>query len=77
MLITSIASEYWPKTGEGKILSLILSIYGFCVFGYITASLASFFVGRDAEEKDAPLAASKEIIKLQKEIRNLAKLLTT
>lgn len=71
MLITSIGSEYWPQTGEGKVLSLILSIYGFCVFGYITASLASFFVGRDAEEKDAPLAGSKEIITLQKEIRKL------
>jgi voltage-gated potassium channel len=71
MLITSIGSEYWPQTGEGKVLSLILSIYGFCVFGYITASLASFFVGRDAEEKDAPLAGSKEIIKLQREIRQL------
>ena len=25
-----------------------LSLYGFAVFGYITASFASFFVGRDA-----------------------------
>lgn len=71
MLITSIGSDYWPETGEGKVLSLILSIYGFCVFGYITASLASFFVGRDAEEKDAPLAGSKEVIKLQREVKKL------
>lgn len=51
MLLTSIGSEYWPKTGSGRALCLLLSIYGFAVFGYITAALASYFVGRDAEKK--------------------------
>lgn len=77
MLITSIASEYWPQTGEGKILCLILSIYGFCVFGYITATLASFFVGRDAEEKDAPLASTADIKALQEQIQRLTEAIQT
>ena len=72
MLITSIASEYWPQTGEGKVLCLILSMYGLGVFGYITATIASFFVGRDAEEKDAPLASSQDIQELKLEISRLA-----
>jgi voltage-gated potassium channel len=50
MLLTSMGSEYWPKTGSGRALCLLLSIYGFAVFGYITAALASYFVGRDAEK---------------------------
>jgi voltage-gated potassium channel len=50
---------------------MLLSIYGFCVFGYITATLASFFVGRDAEEKNAPVAGSADILQLKKEIETL------
>lgn len=71
MLITSLGSEYWPQTTEGQLLCLILAIYGFCVFGYITATLASFFVGRDAEEKDAPVAGTDDIKELKKEIQQL------
>ncbi len=74
MLITSLGSEYWPQTGEGKTLCLLLAIYGFCVFGYITATLASFFVGRDAEEPDAPVAGAKDIQKLQTKIDELTRL---
>jgi voltage-gated potassium channel len=53
MLLTSMGSEYWPKTASGRALCLLLSVYGFAVFGYITAALASYFVGRDAEKKQA------------------------
>ena len=49
MLLTSIGSEYWPQTAEGRVLCFLLSLYGFAVFGYVTAVLASFFVGRDAD----------------------------
>ena len=71
MLITSLGSQYWPQTTEGQILCLILAIYGFCVFGYITATLASFFVSRDAEEPEAPVASSADIEALRKEIQQL------
>ena len=51
MLITTMGSQFWPHTVEGRILCLLLSLYGLAVFGYITASLASFFVGRRANER--------------------------
>jgi len=51
MLLTTMGSEYWPKTASGRALCLLLSIYGFAVFGYITAALASYFVGRDVDRK--------------------------
>jgi len=71
MLVTSIGSDFWPMTTEGRILALLLSVYGLAVFGYITASFASFFVGRDAEAPGAPVAGSADIERLAKEIREL------
>ncbi|WP_207535575.1 potassium channel family protein [Desertivirga arenae] len=71
MLIITIGSDYWPQTSEGRALCILLSIYGFAIFGYITATISSFFVGRDAEEKDAPLANSHQVETLKKEIHEL------
>lgn len=51
MLLTTMGSAFWPATTEGRILCFLLSLYGFGVFGYITASFASFFVGRDTEAR--------------------------
>lgn len=50
MLLTTMGSEYWPRTTEGRVLCLLLALYGFTMFGYVTAMLATFFVARDAEE---------------------------
>ena len=71
MLVTSIGSDFWPATTEGRVLALLLSIYGLAVFGYITASFASFFVGRDAEESGGPVAGSGELQELLREVREL------
>ena len=51
MLLTTMGSEYWPRTAEGRLVCLLLSIYAFAVFGYITATLASYFVGSDAVQE--------------------------
>lgn len=53
MLITSMGSESWPRTGGGRALTLVLALYSFAVFGYITATLASFLIERDEDEKKA------------------------
>lgn len=49
MLLTTMGSDYWPRSAEGRLLCLGLSIYAFAVFGYLTAALASFFIGRDQQ----------------------------
>lgn len=51
MLLSTMGSAYWPVTPEGRVLCLLLAVYAFAVFGYITAAFASFFVGRDAQER--------------------------
>jgi voltage-gated potassium channel len=53
--LTSIGSDYFPQSAEGRLLCFIIALYGFAVFGYVTATLATYFVGRDAEAKDSEI----------------------
>lgn len=71
MLLTSIGSEFWPDSAEGRVLCFLLSTYGLAVFGYITASFASFFVGQDAARDDTGIARASEIAQLRREIAAL------
>jgi voltage-gated potassium channel len=71
MLMTTLGSEYWPKTPEGRLLCVLLALYAFAVFGYVTAFLASFFIGRDAENTEAEIAGANDMRQLQAEIEGL------
>src|SRR3712207_5600578 len=77
MLLITMGSEFWPKTGEGRFLCFLLALYGFAVFGYITASFATFFIGQESRSKDdVPGAADldalrDEISGLRDEVRRL------
>lgn len=71
MLMTTMGSEYWPQTPEGRFLCLLLAIYAFAVFGYVTATLASFFINRDAQGEDAELAGAQSLEALRGEIAAL------
>ena len=71
MLLTSLGSEYWPQTAEGRVLCFLLALYGFAVFGYVTATLATFFIGRDAESDEAEVAGANQIEELRAEIAAL------
>ena len=53
MIMTTMGSAYWPQTPEGRMLCVVLSLYAFAVFGYVTATLASFFVSRDVPDRGA------------------------
>jgi voltage-gated potassium channel len=68
MVMTTIGSDYFPKTAEGRALCFLLALYAFAVGGYVTATLATFFVGQDAENDDAELVGAKSIQALQAEI---------
>lgn len=71
MLMTTLGSDYWPMSAEGRILCFMLALYAFAVFGYVTATLATFFIGRDAENEDAELASARSIAELKEEIKAL------
>ncbi len=68
MLVTTMGSDFWPQTAEGRVLALLLSLYGFAVFGYITASFATFFIGQEAHAPDGDVAGSIEVAALRQEI---------
>ena len=71
MMMTTLGSEYWPQTAEGRVLCFLLALYAFAVFGYVTATLTTFFVGRDAENEEAELASAQSIKELRYEIQAL------
>lgn len=68
MIMTTMGSQYWPETAEGRVLCLLLALYAFGVFGYVTAALATFFVGRDADSVDAEVAGAKQLADLRVEV---------
>ncbi len=68
MVMTTMGSDYFPQTAEGRILCLVLAVYAFAVFGYVTATIATFFVGRDAANAEAELAGAEDVAALRGEI---------
>lgn len=73
MRIITAGSEHFPLTPEGRVLAFLMTLFGYVIFGYVTATLASFFIGRDAEEKNAPLANAKQMEEFKSEIALLTK----
>ncbi|HSM71336.1 MAG TPA: ion transporter [Anaerolineales bacterium] len=71
MIMTTLGSQYWPQTFEGRVLCVFLALYAFAIFGYVTATLATFFVGRDAEDNEAELAGANELAALRQELNAL------
>ena len=69
MLMTTLGSEYWPKTLEGRLLAFLLALYALAVFGYLTAAIASFFVGRDVSQtRPAADGLANELAALRREV---------
>ena len=66
MIMTTMGSEYWPETGDGRVLCVFLALYAFAVFGYVTATLATFFIGQD-ERRDL----QQELTALRAELEHL------
>lgn len=69
MILTTMGSEYWPRTPDGRVLCFFLALYAFTAFGYVTAALATFFVGRDSATDDMVL--KEEIAALRTEIARM------
>jgi voltage-gated potassium channel len=68
MLLTTIGSEYWPRTSEGRALTLLLSLYGLGILGYVAGTLATFFIGREAQEPSGDIAGEAAVRELRREI---------
>lgn len=70
MMMTTMGSEYWPRTGEGRVLCMFLAIYAFGVFGYFTGTIATYFIGRDHDGAN-DTATVQALRELQAEVARL------
>lgn len=70
MVITTLGSDFWPETAEGRVLTLFLSVYAVGVFGYLAASLASFFIDRQTKERSRS-SSSEELETIRRELELL------
>lgn len=73
MTMTTMGSDYFPQTAEGRILGWLLALYAFAIFGYITATIASLFVGQDAAGAQGSATGDNvaDIVALRAEIAGL------
>lgn len=50
-LVTTMNSELHVVSGEARVIALLQRIYALSIFGYITASIASYLIGVDTSEE--------------------------
>lgn len=78
MVMTTIGTDYFPVTAEGRLLAWGLSVFAIGVFSYVTATMASYFLGlgneRTGEGRDTELAG--ELAELRSEMATLTLRLT-
>lgn len=72
VIMTTLGPDTWPRAWGARTLSLFAGIYGFAVFGYLTAALASFFVGREPGRPAAQPDTPSDDAELRESIRLLS-----
>lgn len=75
MVLSTLGSAYWPLTPQGRILCWFLALYAISVFGYLTATIASHFIGQDSGQENTPPPAQNDpgaVESLRKEIEQLS-----
>jgi voltage-gated potassium channel len=74
MMVTTMGSDYFPKSTEGRIIALLLATYAFAIFGYITATVATMIVRVDQPAANETEVAA-ELSLLRREIAEMRMLL--
>lgn len=69
--VTTLGSAVYPVSPEGRVLGLLVMVYGLAVSGYVTAVLAVFLLGlREDERPPGDIAQLRaEIAELREELR--------
>jgi voltage-gated potassium channel len=73
MMMTTMGTDFWPETAEGRILCLGLAIYAFAIFGYITATVASFLIEKDKENKSEAKQILDALAEIKAQLQDLKK----
>ncbi len=69
MIMTTMGSSYFPQTSGGEALCFLLAVFGFSIFGYITAAIASYFVRQDAGDTTTPEPSLVDVLNEVKALR--------
>jgi voltage-gated potassium channel len=71
--VVTLGMEPAPVTAEGKVLSVLLALYGLGIVGWVTAVITSFLVGREIGEPQPPEldVLVEEVAELRREINLL------
>lgn len=69
MILTTMGSSYFPQTSGGEALCFVLALFGFSIFGYITAAVASYFVRQDASDTSTPEPSIADVLNEVKALR--------
>jgi voltage-gated potassium channel len=48
-MVTTINNEKYAVSPEARVIAILLRVFAVSIFGLVTAAVASYFVGRDAE----------------------------
>jgi len=75
MLMTTLGPTSWPVTPAGRVLCFFLGLYAFTIFGYVAATLATFFIDRDADRPDAAVAGERSVDALHARLDALHRLI--
>ena len=70
-LVTTINGEKYVVSPEARIIGVLMRLFAVSVFGYVTASIASYLVGREAEERargDDVDSVRAELVALRREV---------
>lgn len=59
--VSTVGTELFPLTAEGRVIAVMVMVFGVSIFSYLAASLASLFVNMDKSDQDEQAATSKEV----------------
>ena len=60
-IVTTIGNEEYPVSTEARLIGALLSIYAISVVGYVTATIASYLIGRDAAQQGSASSTASSV----------------
>lgn len=71
-LVTTMNSEKYVVSNEARVIAILLRLYALSVFGYVTASIAAYFVGQQAQPAASDGdALTEQLAGLRREVARL------
>lgn len=70
-LVTTMNSEKFAVSPEARVIGILIRIFGLSIFGYITATIASYLIGKNASDASDRDVLARQIRALRDEVAEL------